>query len=149
MDKLRQEAIASHFDVEFNGADADRVVATVHLNRFTTVKVELRRETADGEDRVSCSCQKPQDVGMPCKHAHCVFEALRRSMLHRQLASRFRSHDTRWYDPVWHTATWREQYATDYPPLEVQKHAPLCISVASALKPVTLRRLRSRSEAQW
>ena len=124
------------------------MLTTVHLNRFTSVKVELLGEPTPGELAVSCSCQKPRDLGIPYKHAHAVFQALRTSM-QSSLVPWFSAHDTRWHDSVWHTATWREQYVTDYPPLEVQKHASLCISMARALKPVTLRGLRSHSEAQW
>ena len=86
---------------------------------FVAVTVELRRASPPGEPSVFCSCQKPVDLGMPCKHANKVFQALRIS--HHELAPRYRVEDARWYDPVWHTATWCDQYETPYPPLEVPK----------------------------
>ena len=120
---LRGAALDSRYDVEFNITTPELVSATVHLTDHAAVTVTLQGDDcAAGEPAVSCSCQKPLDLGMPCKHAHRVFQALRTSEP-SDLARVYCVSDARWYSPVWHTATWCEQYAEPYPPLQVRKHA--------------------------
>ena len=102
-----------------------RVVGTVYVSSHALVTVTLRVASDAGSPPVSCTCGKPLDLGMPCKHAVAVFRAVG---FHPAVAPRFNRLDRRWFHKVWHTATWREQYARAFASLEVPKHAVMCIS---------------------
>ena len=149
MEAARRRSLRCVGDVNFTSVTADKVIATLRLTQHVAVTVVLRRECAAGERPVSCSCRKPMDRGMPCKHALVVFRGLR-NPAHTAEARRFRALDPRWFDKVWHTATWCEQYATPFPPMEVRKHAVLCIlACADTFCCLFPRRLRRRGAAHW
>ena len=103
-------------DVSYEGPN--KAQATVAVSQHATVTVHVHRAVPGTPASAECSCRKPLDVGMPCKHVVAVLRALDRQR--SASAPQWGRLNACWFHEVWHAASWRRQYEEAFVVVEVR-----------------------------
>ena len=120
---LASAAYVGAVDLAFEGRSYDVVRATVMVSPVTSVRVVLRRASPESGARVECTCRKPLDLGMPCKHALAVFRAL--DHWGGDFRTAYNRLDKCWFSDVWHSTTLVQQYDVPFVTFEVREQRQL------------------------